>query len=259
MYRQIADDLRTKIESGEIPRGKRLPTENQLMKRYKASRNTVRDAIKWLASHWLVVTRAGKGTYVVEKITPFVSTLTGDPDSGQTDVYLAAVTAEGREPVYSSPTVEIQQATDVVADALRVDEGSLVVSRYQKYYIDGTPWSLQTSFYPMRLVEAGAVRLSVPIDIEEGAVRYIADECGIKQAGYRDSIAVRAPDDNEAAFFSFPDDGRIPVFEIYRVAFDESGERFRLTITVYPVDRNRFVVNVGNVPPAGPTANDDKG
>jgi GntR family transcriptional regulator len=155
--------------------------------------------------------------------------------------------------------VEIQQATDVVADALRVDEGSLVVSRYQKYYIDGTPWSLQTSFYPMRLVEAGAVRLSVPIDIEEGAVRYIADECGIKQAGYRDSIAVRAPDDNEAAFFSFPDDGRIPVFEIYRVAFDESGERFRLTITVYPVDRNRFVVNVGNVPPAGPTANDDKG
>jgi GntR family transcriptional regulator len=111
----------------------------------------------------------------------------------------------------------------------------------------------------MRLVEAGAVRLSVPIDIEEGAVRYIADECGIKQAGYRDSIAVRAPDDNEAAFFSFPDDGRIPVFEIYRVAFDESGERFRLTITVYPVDRNRFVVNVGNVPPAGPTANDDKG
>ena len=157
-----------------------------------------------------------QGTYVVEKITPFVSTLTGDPDSGQTDVYLAAVTAEGREPVYSSPTVEIQQATDVVADALRVDEGSLVVSRYQKYYIDGTPWSLQTSFYPMRLVEAGAVRLSVPIDIEEGAVKYIADECGIKQAGYRDSIAVRAPDDNEAAFFSFPDDGRIGVRNIPR-------------------------------------------
>jgi GntR family transcriptional regulator len=39
------------------------------------------------------------------------------------------------------------------------------------------------------------------------------------------------------------------VFEIYRVAFDQNGGRFRLTITVYPADRNRFVINVGKVPP----------
>ena len=35
MYRQIADDLRYKIESGEIAHGAQLPTEAKLMKQYK--------------------------------------------------------------------------------------------------------------------------------------------------------------------------------------------------------------------------------
>jgi GntR family transcriptional regulator len=48
IYRQIADDLRGKIESGEIARGAQLPTEIELMDQYDASRNTVRDAIKLL-------------------------------------------------------------------------------------------------------------------------------------------------------------------------------------------------------------------
>jgi len=246
--RQIADDLRYKIESGEIAHGAQLPTEAELMKQYKASRNTVRDAIKMLTAWWLVETRAGRGTYVVDEIVPFVSTLTGEPDSSGTDVYLATVTAKGRLPVNSPPRVEMQHATGVVARALHVEEGTFVVSRHQECYIDDTPWSLQTSFYPMSLVDAGAAKLAQPADITDGAVKYIARECGIKQAGYRDSVAVRPLNEREAAFFKLPDDGPIPVFEIFRVAFDESGERFRLTVTVYPADRNRFRVTVGEVP-----------
>lgn len=253
MYRQIADDLRIKIGAGEYTPGDRLPTENQLMKAYASSRNTVRDAIKWLTGRWLVETRAGKGTYVRNKITPFVSTLTGDPDSGLTDVYLAAVIAEGRVPVNTLPRVEIQHADERVARALHIEKGTLVVSRHQQCFIDGTPWSLQTSFYLKSLVDAGAVKLGLPGDIEEGAVKYIAQACSVKQDGYRDSVAVRPPDEIEAAFFGFPDDGPIPVFEIFRLAFDEKGKRFRLTITVYPADRNRFVINVGNVPITAPT------
>jgi len=41
----------------------------------------------------------------------------------------------------------------------------------------------------------------------------------------------------------------VSVFEIFRVGFDETGERIRLTVTVYPTDRNRFVINVGDTPP----------
>ena len=44
MYRQIADDLRGQIESGELEPGQQLRTELELRERYEASRNTVRDA-----------------------------------------------------------------------------------------------------------------------------------------------------------------------------------------------------------------------
>jgi len=99
------------------------------------------------------------------------------------------------------------------------------------------------------VLEKGADRLIQAIDIPEGAVNYLADECGVKQVGYRDSIAVRAPDENEVAFFKLPSDGRVPVFVIFRTGFNEEGERFRLMVTVFPADRNRFVTNVGAVPP----------
>jgi GntR family transcriptional regulator len=258
MYRRIADRLRDKIESGEITPGAQLPTEIELMDEYDASRNTVRDAIKLLTTRGLVEARAGQGTFVIEKINPFVTTLTGElgANVNESQVYVAEIMAGGRVPTVSKPRVEIQLASEVVADVLRLEPGAQLVSRHQERFIDGIPWSLQTTFYPMSLVEQrGATKLLQATDIERGAVAYLADKCGIKQTGYRDSIAVRAPNETEIRFFKLPADGRVSVFEIFRVGYSQEGERFRLTTTVYPADRNRFLIKVGDVPardvPAG--------
>jgi GntR family transcriptional regulator len=256
MYRQIADDLRAKIESGELARGNQLATEIELREQYNASRNTVRDAIKWLTTLGLVETRPGQGTFVVEKINPFVTTLTGDPQTGrgggEEGVYIAEVERSHRVSKITEPRVEIQNASRVVARNLRIDEDAQVVSRHQRRLIDGTHWSLQTSFYPMGLVLQGATKLIQATDIEGGTVAYLAESCDIHQAGYRDTIAVRAPNENEARIFKLPADGRVSVFEIFRVAFDKEGNRIRLTITVYPSDRNRLRIDVGEVPARNP-------
>ena len=61
MYRQIADDLREQIESGRIQPGQQLETELELRERYNVSRNTIRDAIKWLVNLGLAETRPGSG------------------------------------------------------------------------------------------------------------------------------------------------------------------------------------------------------
>ncbi len=259
MYRRIADDLQEQIQSGQLPPGGQLPTEIDLRERYGASRNTIRDAIKWLIARGLVETRPGQGTFVVEKVIPFVTTLTDDPETGlgggEGGVYMAAVAASHRRPEISAPRVEMQKATRTIARALRIDEAGQVVSRHQERIIDHTPWSLQTSFYPMSLVlESGASRLLEATDITEGTVAYLREKCGIQQLGYRDTIAVRPPDGNEARFFRLPGDGRVAVFEVQRVAFDQNGARFRFTVTVYPTDRNRFRLQVGKVPPPSEVA-----
>ncbi len=248
MYRQIAEDLRRQIETGELPPGAQLRTELELREKYEASRNTVRDAIKWLITRGLVETRPGQGTFVVQKIVPFITTLTGDPQAGESGPYLRDVKAKRRDPDATPPRVEIQVADRDLAAELRLDAGATVVSRHQQYRIDGTPWSLQTSFYPLSLVERGATRLIAANDIEEGAVEYLRETVGIKQVGYRDTITVRAPDGVEARFFGLADDGRVSVIETRRTAFDKNGMPVRLTVSVYPADRNQLAVNVGRVP-----------
>ena len=249
MYRQIAEDLRQQIEAGELAPGAQLRTELELREKYDASRNTVRDAIKWLISRGLVETRPGQGTFVVDEMIPFITTLTGEPrtaSGGEGNTYLREVTAQFRRPKDSLPRVEIQTAEN--APELRVPATTSVVSRHQLRYIDDTPWSLQTSFYPMSFVERGALRLLQASNIEEGTVEYLGSALDIKQVGWRDTITVRTPDEIEATFFKLPDDGRVSVIETRRTAFNEKGAPVRLTVSVYPADRNQFAVIVGQVP-----------
>lgn len=251
IWRQIAEDLRQKIESGLLGRdGRPLPTELELREQYRASRNTIRDAVKWLSTRGLVETRPGQGTFVVQMIDPFVTPLDIDTGFGDDGVayYASAGSAHQQAARVSAPRVEIHQAAGMVAAELRLEAGSPVVSRHQQRYIDGVLWSLQTTWYPMRLVDRGAHQLIQAEDMPGGVVRYLRDVLGIKQAGFRDKITVRAPDATESASFGLPDDGRVPVLEVRRTAFDESGGPFRVTVTTYPTDRNEFMMTVGDVP-----------
>ncbi|OLB64076.1 MAG: hypothetical protein AUI10_12610 [Actinobacteria bacterium 13_2_20CM_2_72_6] len=159
MYRRIADELRRRIESGELQPGSRLPTELELREMFdSASRNTVRDAVKSLANRGLVITRPGQGTFVVDTIVPFAITMSTDSDTGlgggEGIAYMSEARARQRHPEATVPRVEIQRATGAVATELQLEEGATVVSRHQKLRIDGTPWSMQTSFYPMTFVAA---------------------------------------------------------------------------------------------------------
>jgi len=251
MYRLIADDLQRKIETGQLGPGDQMPTEIELRDEYQASRNTVRDAVKWLIGRGLVETRPGQGTFVVEKIDPFVTSLSTGVESGfggESAAYASEVAARRRVPTVTPPRVEIQQVDGVIASELGLEQGSAIVGRHQQRYIDDTPWSLQTSFYPMRFVEQGGTQLIQAQNIRTGVMRYLEDRLGIKQAGWRDKITVRPPDQNEAMFFKLPEDGRVAVFEILETGFDEHGQPIRLTISIYPTDRNQFAVYVGEVP-----------
>ena len=253
LYQQIAEDLRAQIKSGSLAPGAQLPTELELRDRYASSRNTIRDAIKWLTSQGFVETRPGQGTFVSRRIDPFVTVLTADPTSGgggdEGARYLSEVNKSGRQASGSLPKIEIQIPSAEVSRRLRVSANTQVVSRHEMRYIDGIQWSLQTSFYPMDFITMGATRLLMAEDIQEGAVRYLANTIGVKQVGYRDWITVRVPDTNEQAFFGLARDAA--VFEVFRTGFDETGMPMRVTVTVRPGDRNQFIVNTGAVPDPG--------
>ncbi|MFI9465776.1 GntR family transcriptional regulator [Streptomyces xiamenensis] len=64
-YRQIADDLRRRIESGEIPPGRRIPSMVELEQQWGVARDTLRKATQVLKNEGLVETVTGMGIYVV--------------------------------------------------------------------------------------------------------------------------------------------------------------------------------------------------
>ena len=259
LYRTIAEDLRRQISTGELAPGDRLKSEAELMEAYgrdgKASRNTVRDAIKFLASRGLVETRAGQGTFVVETMQPFLTRLTQDPESGgfEDEVFRSEVQRQEREPVETTPRVEVQPASALIASRLAVDEGTPVISRHQERSIAGTPWSLQTIFYPMQFAtEGGATALLVPEDLSagprEGALKYLESTLGVRQAGWRDMIIARPPRGHERGFFGLSDTALVAIFEFQRTSYGEDGKPIRFAVTVYPADRNQFEMEAGRIP-----------
>jgi GntR family transcriptional regulator len=252
-WREIAEDLGNRIAAGEFDTetGRSpLPREPALQIHYGASRNQVRDAIRLLADQRVVETVAGKGTYVLFRPDPFHVTLSArgrGPGGGEGADYFEDAKIQGLGPKDAPPRVEVQRAVGRTALCLQL-EAAEVVLRHQRRYIDDRPWSLQTSYYPLEFVTRGAARLLQATDIGEGVVKYLEDTFGIIQAGYHDEIKVRRPDSDEADFFGLPETGDVPVYETFRTGFDQVGQPFRLTVTIWPTDRNRLHYNVGAVP-----------
>ncbi|MEV4114843.1 GntR family transcriptional regulator [Nonomuraea sp. NPDC049695] len=64
LYRQIAERIRKRIEAGELPAHRPLPTEVTLVSQYGAARETVRRAIALLREQGWVFTIPHRGSFV---------------------------------------------------------------------------------------------------------------------------------------------------------------------------------------------------
>jgi DNA-binding FadR family transcriptional regulator len=93
LYRQVADQLRQLIDSGEYPVGSRLPTERELAASLGISRPTVREALIALEVDGRVRIRVGSGIYVLPTETP--STPATPPWAGPFEILAARALFEG--------------------------------------------------------------------------------------------------------------------------------------------------------------------
>jgi len=67
LYFQIQRILREQIETGQLKPGQKLPSEEELCKRFGVSRITIKRALEGLVAEDLLYRRRGKGTFVTEK------------------------------------------------------------------------------------------------------------------------------------------------------------------------------------------------
>jgi DNA-binding FadR family transcriptional regulator len=130
LYRQIADQLRQLIESGEFAVGDRLPTERELADQLGISRPTVREALIALEVEGRIRIRVGSGIYVTE--SPRAAALAAETDEGPFELLRAREFIEGA--IAAEAALHVQPADlELLDDVLRRME---VTSHPTKVTID---------------------------------------------------------------------------------------------------------------------------
>ncbi|KGK91721.1 GntR family transcriptional regulator [Desulfosporosinus sp. HMP52] len=64
IYEQIVEQISQQIAQGHLKPGDRLPSERELVERFKVSRASIREAISALVMMGLVEVRSGEGSYI---------------------------------------------------------------------------------------------------------------------------------------------------------------------------------------------------
>lgn len=197
MFKRIADDLRARIESGELASGGQLPTQLELVEQYGVARMTVRQALNELVNEGLVISRRPQGLFVRarKRMAYRPQAEFRRPASATMDRFMAAISDEGRTPsqeievALAAPPLEVQQR-------LNVDAKTPVVVRRRTRSIDGEPFNINDSYYPLDIVENSEI--ISPFDIARGASEVLA-ELGYREERAIDEIYVRMPRPDEVS------------------------------------------------------------
>ena len=128
IYLQIVEDIKEKINSGELKPGDALYSENTLCKTYNASRMTVRKGLAILAGEGYIYSIPGKGNFVKE------------PDSTTYTLYY-----DEKNNLINSVDktklleVNIIMPTSKLIEALQITKNKKVIMIRRLFYTDGEP------------------------------------------------------------------------------------------------------------------------
>ncbi len=250
-YQYIADDLRERLAARNLPLEPegpdgpfKLPGEKELSEQYMASRSTIRLALRMLVNQGLLETRHGLGTYVLDRPAPVAVPL-GQEEDWRADEHAEAAFKPAGEPARGQTTArfqaEILYAPADVATVLGISEADQVILRRSRQTIDGQPWCLVVSYYPMDI--ARGTELETARRLSASSSRVLAG-LGHDVVRYSDSISARMPDPIETGFFRSA--AIVPVLIVSRTAHDRR-RPVRLTRYIFRADQ----VHVVDERPAG--------
>lgn len=228
-YREIADELRHRIDSGELPPGERVPGENDLMTRYGVEQPTARRALDVLKNEGLIIAKRGSGTFVrefrpIRRVSPdrLKTTTWGTGRS----IWSADI---GTRPRTEGVTVDVELPTSLIADVLELQDGARVVARRRRFVVEDKPVQLATSFYPEKLVAGSAI---TEINTGDGGSYARLKELGYEPARFREELRTRMPREREREALDLAQG--TPVIHIVRTAYTADGQ---------PVEVNEMVLD----------------
>lgn len=235
VYRQIADHLRTSIESRELTPGAQLPSESSLMSTYGVSRVTARRALSVLVTDGLVTSEHGRGWFVRRQ--PPVRRLSSDRFARRGEGKAAfTVDMESNNRSFAVDVLFVGRAGAPanVLDRLGLKPGTDVVVRRRRYLSEGQPIELATSYIPVDI--AGGTPIE-QVNPGAGGIYARMEDKGFVFERYQEEVTARMPTEEEVRVLSLPVGA--PVIHLVRTA-TASGRAVEICDTV--MDAAAFVL-----------------
>jgi GntR family transcriptional regulator len=228
-YRTIADELRSRIDSGELAAGALLPSESELSAAYGVSRVTVRKALELLRDEGLIDSRQGFGWFVA---TAPVRQSLGRLGTIEDQLGELGVGSERRVVgfgfVAAPPRVREVLGVEAVLEVRRVNRA------------DGQPFARVTVWCPEEL----GAKLS-RADVEASPFYELV---GVAIGGATQTIGAAAAGPEDAELLAVPVGS--PVLRCERITRDLDGRPILYSEHVFPGHLTEFVVDLPRVAPS---------
>lgn len=236
---RVADDIRAKIETGELAPGQQLPTYDDLAASYLCSLAVVRKAADLLKQQGLLIAVQGKGTFVRERSRARrhgTDRYSRSRWSAGTSILIAEAGRQGLEANQLIRFLGTVPAPAVVAERLRIDTDTPVHVRRRTTLIEGRPNQLADSYYKMELADAAPALKDEDTGPGGGFARI--EEAGHRLARIREEISLRMPTGPESGVLKLPEG--TPVAELVRTTYDTQGQPVEVMIAVIAGDMVAF-------------------
>jgi GntR family transcriptional regulator len=236
---RVADDIRAKIETGELAPGQQLPTYDDLAATYLCSLAVVRKAADLLKQQGLLIAVQGKGTFVRERSRARrhgTDRYSRSRWSSGKPILIAEAAQQGLEANQLIRFLGTAPAPPVVAERLGVEEGTPVHVRRRTTLIEGRPNQLADSYYDLALADAAPALKDEDTGPGGGFARI--EEAGHRLARIREEISLRMPTGPESGVLKLPEG--TPVAELVRTVYDTQERPIEVMVAVIAGDMVTF-------------------
>lgn len=225
-YTLIYRDLLDMMRSGEIAAYSYLPSENELMKIYGASRDTIRKALNLLLQDGYIQKQKGKGSLVLEqnKIAFPVSGLTSFKELAGT--------------MHASVQTDVHCFEKIVADThlkqeLYMDQGEVYhIERIRE--IDGEKVILDTDYINAKIIPGLTEEIA-----GDSIYEYIEKVLKLKVSFARKEITIHPASSHERQLLDMADHDLLVCVKTY--AYLDDATLFQYTESKHRPDKFRFV------------------
>lgn len=226
-YLSIYEELVEKIQSGQLKPNTKLPSENELVKEYATSRETVRKALTMLSQNGYIQKIRGKGSYVldVSKYDFPISGLVSFKELAQKMGKPWGTIVN--EFALISPDSQLQKQ-------LNVTEKDPVWKVIRTRVMDGEKIILDKDFFNKKYVPI------LTKEICEGSIyEYLEQDLGLKISFAKKEFFVDETTAEDRLFLDLKDDKHIVVVKNY--VYLDNANLFQYTESRHRLDKFRFV------------------